>query len=190
MKKISGLLILIMVVFSFSNVAASSRKSKSLYDFLEKIEVCRVYLSDFTNTSGESDAGAEILNETMAKALKARITQNFIIVKDRSEADIIISADIIQFMYTDEDPAYDGIVGVGMTPVNPVGLLVDVAMKQSYVENKVSYLVTDKNGRKLWGRKICSTVTKSDMPVEEAVNIIADKSVKNFFIKCFRKPRR
>ena len=190
MKRISGLLILMMVMFSFSNVDASSRKSKSLYDFLEKMEVCRVYLSNFTNTSGESGAGAEILNETMAKALDARTTQNFIVVKDRSEADIIISAEIIQFMYAEEDPAYDGVIGVGMTPINPVGLVVDMAMKQSYVENKVSYLLTDKSGGRLWRRKIYSTVTKSDMPLEEAVNIIAERSVKNFFMKCFRKSRR
>ncbi|MCK5161155.1 MAG: hypothetical protein KAQ99_06230 [Candidatus Aureabacteria bacterium] len=190
MKKILGLLILMMVVLSSSNVTAALRKTKTLYDFLEKIETCKVYLNEFANTSGESGAGAEILNKTMAKALGARITQNFTVVNNPSEADIIISAEIIQFMYTDEDPAYDGIVGVGMTPINPVGLAVDMAMKQSYVENRVSYLVTDKNGGKLWSRKIYSTVTKGDMPLEEAVNIIAERSVKNFFIKCLKKPRR
>ncbi|MDD5643903.1 MAG: hypothetical protein PHO00_00425 [bacterium] len=190
MKKLLVFVFVTAVVFMFSADAAAARKhDKTLTEFVERLEVCRVYVADFDNSSGNPDAAPSVQKQMLINAMQRRTTQNFMVVDNPAEADVIIKADIKKFLYSEEDPVYDGIVGVGMTPVNPVGLAMDIALTQHYVENEIAYDITDHKGRKLWNGSVNSNVTKSDMPLSDAVELVGERSARNLFLKCFKKHR-
>ncbi|MCK9554926.1 hypothetical protein M0R36_03790 [bacterium] len=190
MRKIFAVILATAALFVLSaDTAVARRNERRLTDYVNNLEVCKVCIMDFKNSSGNADAGPEVQKQILVNALQKRTSHNFMIVADPSEADIVVNADIKKFLYSEEDPVYDGIIGVGMTPVNPVGLAMDIAIDQNYVENEIEYDITDGKGRKLWHGDVGSNVTKSDMPLNEAVQFVGERSARNLFLKCFKKDR-
>ncbi len=190
MRKIFSVILVTAVFFVLSaNTAVARRNERRLTDYVNNMEVCRVCVLDFKNSSGNADACPEVQKQMLINALQKRTSHNFMIVGNPSEADIVVNADVKKFLYSEEDPVYDGIIGVGMTPVNPVGLAMDVAIDQNYVENEIGYDITDGRGRELWRGKVSSNVTKSDMPLDDAVRLVGERAARNLFLKCFKKDR-
>ncbi|MBN2190687.1 MAG: hypothetical protein JW728_05700 [Candidatus Aureabacteria bacterium] len=190
MRKIFSVVLVTAVFFVLSaNTAVARRNERRLTDYINNMEVCRVCILDFKNSSGNADASPEVHRQMLVNALRQRTSHNFMIVDNPSEADIVVNADIKKFLYSEEDPVYDGIIGMGMTPVNPAGLAMDIAMDQNYVENDIEYDITDSKGRKLWNGTVDSNVTKSDMPLNDAVELVGQRSARNLFMKCFKKDR-
>ena len=169
------------------------RMRENLYDMMSDAKEVRVYVADVTDSSGQAGNMRSSLKKAIEDALATRMTINFALVPDKDDADIVITCDVIERIWMEEDPI-DQIHGIG-----PAAM--DVVMKENYARMRAIFTV-ERGGKKIilkrlkrllrrsrivWEQEIQATITKAVMPEEESILLLDDRIVAVFMRKCFSK---
>lgn len=148
---------------------------------LTKAKTLKIYLGEFKSDSDKITA--DKFKQAFKQDLLDKITYNFDIVDTKEEAKLVIDADLVSYRYLEDDPP-DQIVG-GVT-----GFVVDCIVKQNYAEIIAYYEVRrTKDNKRLWYRKFKSTVTRGNMPEDDAIPRVLNACADRFIALCFGSPR-
>ncbi|MFH1395598.1 MAG: hypothetical protein ABIH09_05515 [Candidatus Omnitrophota bacterium] len=159
---------------------AESREESNLYKELCKKEEVKVYIANISDSAHAGKADEISLKQKLEEALAARKSINFNIVSNAEESDITIKADIVEFVWMEEDPI-DEIHGVGPA-------VFDAVKKDNYVRMQILFSVLDsKTNEELWHKKLKTTITKTKMNEQESIPLANEGIVKIFIRECFNK---
>jgi len=161
---------------------AECRKLDNLYGLLSQKKVVKTYVEDIEDSTEAGKAEDVALKDTLENDLKSRQTMKFELVQGTEDADIVISCNLVEFIWMKEDPV-DQIGGVG-----PV--LYDVMVKESHARLQAYFTVTDpKTNKVLWEKKLKATVDEKDMSEEDSLSAVNERLVKIFIRECFGKKK-
>jgi len=117
--------------------------------------------------------------KTFKDFLKKNKVFNFNIVENRDKADIVISGDVKNFVFKEDDP-----IDIFL----PIALVVDLAKNQKYVRLEFDVKVRDaKNNTILWKKFLKPTLTESNLNRQNSVDLIMQRAAKIFVSKCFSR---
>lgn len=175
-------LVLVFITSLLYSGEAYARRRGTILDFFEDKYVIKAYVSDMVNSCGDDKIDVKDLKSGIEKALDSRRSHTFKIVSEETEADIIINTEIVEYLWTEEDPV-DMIMGIAT--------VVDAAVQDNYARMQIVFTVIDaKDGAQLWREKLQSTITNATMTEEESYSMSNENIVKVFIRKLFAKPRR
>lgn len=178
-KYISVLLVATTVLtFGFSE-SGECRMKKNLYTMLSEMKEVKVCVSSVTDSSGNAEADLAGLKKVIEDSLASRMTINFKVVPNQSDADIVIGCDILEFLWTDKDPV-DNIYGVG-------AIVMDAVTTQNYGRIQAIFTVTDAKGDQIWKKRLKATITSSTMTRDESIYMLNERLVKIFMRDCLSK---
>lgn len=173
------MLVILFLAVVATPVHARQVWRKNLYPLVENGKTLKVYLNDFKSVT--ENISADQFKQILKDALVARKKENFVVVADKQDADIVVDADLFFYRYLEKDPV-DHLAG------GTYGLVADVMISQNYIQIKVVFTVTRaKDGRQLWHRKEGVSVTETDMPEEESIPKVLQEASKRFIFLCFGK---
>jgi len=108
---------------------AGARSKKGIRGYFEKRDIVKTYVAGIKNSSGDKKLDPKRVKKEIEEALAARRSQKFEILDKESGADIIVYFDIIEYIWTDQDPV-DMVVGT-------IGVAYDVLTKENYARMRV-----------------------------------------------------
>jgi len=156
------------------------RRKGNLYNRLSKKDAVKVHVLEVTDSSGKATADLKALKEELETALVTRLTLNFGLVPEKEDSDIIIGCDVKEFVWSDSDPI-DMVGGI-------VPLAWDLVNDDNYGRMQAVFIVMDgKNNRRLWKGKLRATITHDTMTESDSVQMLNERLVKVFMMKCFSK---
>jgi hypothetical protein len=142
----------------------------------------KVHLAPVKDSTADHKVDPARLHKGLEEALRARKSIRFVMVPRLEEAEILIEADIKDFMWTDHDPV-DMITGIG-------GTAADAVIVEDYAKLHADVRVTDVSKNKvIWQRRVRATKTKKPMSEAESIPLIIEDFAKTFIRECFGKPR-
>jgi hypothetical protein len=182
MRRINVVLAALLCIALFCAGDAYARR-KTMREFFDEKGVTKAYVSDVTNSSGDSTIDLKEVKSVIEEALRSRRSHTIEIASSQAAADIVIDVDITEYVWTDEDP-------VDMV-FSPIAAAADAAIQDNYARMQANFTVTDaKKSKKLWKELVQSTITSATMAKEESYGLSTDRLVKNFIKKLFKKPKR
>ncbi|MFC1570240.1 hypothetical protein ACFL4E_00470 [Candidatus Omnitrophota bacterium] len=170
------------------------REQVNFYDILNNAREVKTYVADITDSSGQAKGMTGELKKVLEDALATRMSIHFVLVKDKKDADIVITCDITESIWLKDDPI-DNIHGIGPAAY-------DIAMKQNYARMNAVFTVERGPEKKelfkwmggrflrreyLWKEEISGQVTKTDMPEKESIPLVEERLVKVFMRRCFSR---
>ena len=167
---------LLIITFGFYSTVIAN-KTGQLQNFALTNKTVNIHLGEFRSLDKARDIEASRVAEALGSRLKQRKTVAFNIVKSIEEADLSISADLIEFIYSEGDP---------VDILLPLGLVVDVLTKKNYarLEFEINVLDTKKN-KVVWKRYLKATLTEDDMSKEKSIPLIIDRAAYVIVKECF-----
>lgn len=183
MKKLFSLLALLPLIACFiMPQTALAKRVRSFQDLLSKVDTIKIYVEDIQISTGDNKIKVKDLQDQISKALKDRISTDFVIVTNPAEALVILKSDIIEYYWTLVDPI-DQIHSYG-------AIAKDILIKEHYVrmtiEFSLLYVPTDKV---IWEMPVKATITDKDMTEEESYSLINDRMGKVLLRNLFKKKR-
>lgn len=181
MRRFSAVILvgIAVLVLMFPEVGECRRRD-NLYHRLSEKDVVKVYVLDVTDSSGKAVADLKALKQELETALVTRMTLNFELVPKKEAADIVISCDVKEFVWTDSDPI-DMVGGIGP-------LAWDLVNDDNYGRMQAVLTVIDGNGhKKLWEDRLRATITHDTMTESDSVHMLNERLIKIFMMKCFSK---
>jgi hypothetical protein len=182
-RTILTLVVLLVPVFICSAAAGYPKaacRGGNLYGFAAEKKSLKVHIGEFTLSDDASGVSAEDMTAAFEKRLKDRISVNFGIVKDQSDADISIGCHVTNFVYKEKDP-------IEILP--PVRLPFDVLITRNYARLNFRVEIKDpKKDKIVWKRTLQATL-EDEMTREESVPLIADRAAYVFIRECFGKSK-
>ncbi|MFC1808172.1 hypothetical protein ACFL0T_07420, partial [Candidatus Omnitrophota bacterium] len=150
-----------------------------LYQMTKDMAVVRVHILDIENSSDSDKVDVSGLKKSLEDVFANRKSINFEVVGSKSDADLLISCDVQKFIWKEDDPL-DFLVGTAY----------DLLTSENYAYLEAHFDVFNaKKGRRLWSRKLKVDYTKANMPVDESIPLINEKTAKIFMRDCFSKGR-
>lgn len=163
------------------SVSPARAKSGNLHGFVTGKHTVNVKVEQFTVARGSEEINGAEITEIFKNKLRERVSVTFNIVETAEEADLVISGDVVEFVYLEDDP---------IDILLPIGLVVDLAARQNYARMIFDIQVHNTTkGKIVWKKRLKSTLTKSDMPRDASVPIIMERAGKVFIRNCFGKPK-
>ncbi|MFT5206422.1 MAG: hypothetical protein ACI9CF_000160 [Candidatus Omnitrophota bacterium] len=147
-----------------------------------------IYIQDFGTDVDSADLDLTQLRLNLDTALSDRKSINFTVVDDVDRADIIVSARVTEFLYTDDDPI-DTLMSLPMAAY-------DAMTKEGYSRLQANFVVSDAESQKvLWKSRVKGTSTeisplKEKPSREELVAKAHQDVVKSFITACFAKQKK
>jgi hypothetical protein len=166
-----------LLLLSVSVVTAEDNELSGLTNSGKSV---KVFLKDFTNTSGQDQVNADDYRKAFEASLKNRKAVTFEIVQNPEAADVHISGVIKKYLYSKTDPIN--------SYASSATLVLDAATTENYAEITVDFTVTDVKGNVLWNKELMSYVEHAMTP-DESIPMVYDKSARDFLWKSFGKPR-
>ena len=162
--------------------ASGYAMSGNLYEYAaSKHRAVNIKLDECMVAEGCDAIKSEDLAGAFKKRLLERRTIKFNVVEASEEADLAVSLNVKNFVYSEKDP---------VDIVQPIGLLVDLAAVQNYARLEFEVSVSDPAKNKLlWKKSLKATLTKSDMPYEKSIPLITDRAAYVFIKECFGRPK-
>jgi hypothetical protein len=173
MKKIVVLILALMFcVPAYAGQTERHPNKRSLMYKLSKYgPPVKVFVADVKDSAGNSGTVRSLLKTNIEKMLPARKNMTFEVVASRTEADVILDSDIVEYLWTDSDPI-DSISGIGP-------ILMDAAMKENYGRLQAVFTMTDvKTGKEIWEKKIQATITGNHITPENAAELLSARMMK------------
>lgn len=170
------------------------REKVNFYDILGDAKEVKTYVADVTGASEDAKDMTGDLQKILEDALATRMSINFVLVKDETDADIIITCHIIERVWMENDPV-DQVHGLGAAAL-------DIALQQNYARMKAEFTVARGPERKdlfkwmggfllrrkfLWEETLDAMVTKTEMPEKESIPLVEERLVKVFMRRCFSR---
>ncbi len=179
----SLLTILILVGFTEPiGAGVSPRYQPSLYELFEGKET-RVFVEEIRDATGERKIDRDHLRSSLEKALGERKSILFEPVRDPASADILIEAEVTEYLWAEKDPV-DMIMGVGVT-------LYDAVSEEHYCRMQATFTVKDAKTRELlWQDQLRATLTSRDLTEAGSVTAINEDMAKVFIKEAFAKKRQ
>lgn len=183
MKRTMNLfLVFLFIVLQLYSGEVYARRKGTIIDFFNSKDVIKAYVSDIVNSSGDSKIDVKELKKSIEKALASRLSHTFKIVSKKAEADIIISAEIIEYLWTENDPV-DTMIGFP-------AMVYDAAKKKNYARMKAIFIIVDaEDGTQIWRERLKSTITSSAMTEEESYDLSNERIAKVFIRRLFKRPK-
>jgi hypothetical protein len=192
MKKAVAVLLAFGLLLSVT-IPGYCQPANNLYTALWDASQIKVYIADVTDSSGEAGGMLRGIKEQLEKALEERQTLNFKPVRDKNDADLIITIDVTERLWYDHDP-----VDMDRIPSWP-GLIIDAATDEDYGRIKAMITVMKGPSKKLnsefrglrqrkgvlWKREISADVTVPEMTEEQSKPILEIELAHVFIRKCF-----
>ena len=180
MKKILYTMLAAVTIVLAMSTHGFCKDKTNLYNLFRKKAVTKVYIPPIENASDSSKAGTDALMQELKDALINRKSIVFKIVDKKEDSDIVISCNLVTFLWSDKDPI-DFIVGV-------YGVAYDALTTENYAFQEVVFTVTDtKKAKILWSKKLKIEYTKKSMTEDESIPLINKKTVRTFMRDCFSK---
>jgi len=174
------LALLFLQVTSYSR-EASQKRGKNLYR-LVKNKTLKVYLENII--SEDEKISNEDFKKMLSDIISARKKESFEVTGTKEEAEVVVDATLLDFIYLDKDPV-DHLAG------GTYGLLIDAMVKQNYARINAKFIVKRvRDNRKLWSRKYYVTVTQTEMPEPDSIPKVLKECCNRFIFLCFGKPKR
>ena len=183
MKKLFSLLVLLPLVTCFIlPQTALAKRVRSFQELLTEVDTIKIYIEDIQNSTGDNKIEVKKLKEQISNALKTRMSTDFILVTNPTDAMILLKSDIIEYYWTLEDPI-DEIH-------SSAALAMDIVKKEHYVRMtiKFSILYTPTN-KVIWEKPIKATITDNNMTEEESYSMVNERLVKVLVRNLFKKNR-
>ena len=176
------LLFFCATVFLSSPVFLFAAGTGNLYPLFHDKSV-KIYVADVTDATKEHESDAKLIKSKIEEALKNRKSIQFEIVQDPAAAELLVTANVTEFYWTDHDPV-DMLMGAAATAY-------DIATVEDYARLQAAISVTDaKSKKELWkDEHLVATVTKKPMPKNESVPLVSAELAKVFIRDCFSKSR-
>lgn len=182
MKKFLAVVMIFGFVMTFAFPNEAECRGGNLYGLLSGEKIVKAYVEDVKDSTEAGKAEDKGLKAALENALKTRQTMKFELVQRKEDADIIISCDLVEFIWMKEDPI-DQVSGAGP-------ILMDVVMKESYARLQAYFIVTDpKTGKVMWEKKLKATVDEKDMSEEDSLSKVNERLVQVFIRDCFGKKK-
>lgn len=186
MKKILFRSVALVMFMMFVLPTAGQCRQKddgNLYGKLSQMKAVNVYLADITDsTNGQNKVDGAAFKKTLEDALVTRMTLNFKPVTRKEDADIVITANVTEYIWMLPDPI-DEIGGLETAAW-------DAANSEHYIRLYATFSVLDaKTGDVLWTKDIKGTVTDKNMTEQEGIEMVDDRIVKMFIRDCFSKKK-
>ena len=163
-------------------VFAGSAVAGTLYEDFSRRGTVKVYVEALKGSTGHSKVRTGEMKKSLETALSNRKSIKFAIVPSKEEADVMISSEVVEFLWTDHDPV-DMIVGIG-------GTAMDAMVVECYARLQANFAVTDaKSGLVLWKDKVKATLTKAGMSEADSLGLINDDIAKVFIKEAFGKQK-
>lgn len=179
MKRIFAWVFLLVAVTGSEAWAQSSLRET----FARRAKPVAVAVTDPVNRTGDDAVSPAALRTALEERLSARREPRFSVVADASTAEITVSAEIVEFVFTEHDPV-DKIIGLA-------GAAYDAATVEHYARLTAVYTVRDaKSGRTLWTDKLKATVTDKTMSREESRPRVMARAAEIFVREAFGKKRK
>jgi hypothetical protein len=187
-KSMKMLTVLVISCIVVSQTAFSLEKV-NLYDILENAKEVNTYIADLTDPSGQAGDMLEGIREQLEHALLSRQSANFVMVDDKSKADIIITCDIIERIWLEVDPI-DKVWGAG-------AVAMDVMKNDNYGRIRADITISkgpagkrlfSRSGARvrrmtvLWDEIVQATITQTIMPEPES-KILLQERLADIFIR-------
>ncbi|MBD3296089.1 MAG: hypothetical protein GF392_01820 [Candidatus Omnitrophica bacterium] len=160
---------------------------KNLYHALEDVDEVKVYVAEVRDASGNAGDMTEDIRAQLMNALKTRMTINFVIQKDREDADLIIECEVLERIWRDHDPLDTPSLG---------GLIADAAIDEDYGRIQARFQLI-KRGRDrifrelhkrlrrkkvLFDKRLQATVDRMDM-TEEQSKVVLERRIADIFMR-------
>ncbi len=195
MKKTFLMIPVLLMVFALAlPQTGMCREEVNMHAMLEDAKEVAVYIDEVTDSTGSSDHVLAGIKKHLANALNTRMTVNFEVVEDKDDADIVISCEVTEYIWMENDPV-DQITGIA-------GIAYDAAMQENYARLQATFVVT-KGPKKivlfkrrgglfrrrniLWKNNLQVTITRKKMSMDESVPLVEEGIVKVFMRRCFSK---
>lgn len=157
-------------------------KSDNLYEFVMDKQAVNVKIHQFSVAMECKEIDAAKLADAFKEALRKRVSVKFNIVEDPKDADLVVSGDVDSFVYSEKDP---------IDILIPIGLVIDLLTTQNYARMIFNVSVYSPAEDKIvWEKRLKGTVNKSDMPRDESLFLVMERSAKIFVRECFARPRK
>ncbi len=187
MKKKYIALCLATLILTVTTNGLTSSPDETLFNRYQGKAV-NVFIQDFGSDVDNAELNLIQLRSNLDAALSNRKSINFAVVNDVTTADIIISGQVTEFLYTDEDPI-DTLMSLPMAAY-------DALTDEGYSRLQAKFTVLDAKSKKvLWESKVKGTSTEitplKAKPSREELIVTAHRDVVQSFIKaCFGKQKK
>ncbi len=173
---------LLLAVLTLSVPAVSyASEPGALYRQYEGKTV-KVRIADVKDSTAGHEVDPSVVKSALESALKNRKSIHFQIVDGTAPADLVITADLQEFYWTDHDPV-DMLGGAAMAAM-------DAAVVEDYARIQADLSVSDaKKDTVLWKDRVIATVTKKPMSKTESIPVVAEDLAKVFVKECFARKR-
>lgn len=159
---------------------AQCRTKGNLYDALKNKDQVKVFVHDTKDATKAQKMDLGELRREIEDALTSRKSINFKIVSQKEDADILITCDVKEFVWMEEDPI-DDVYGLE-------GIVMDAVMTHNYARVQAVFSVLDgASGKILWSRKLKATLTQAEMDEAKSIPLINERIIEIFMMKCFSK---
>ncbi|MDP8299394.1 MAG: hypothetical protein P9L88_05780 [Candidatus Tantalella remota] len=195
MKKTFFMILIMVLVFAVAFPQTGMCRDKvNMHAMLKDAKEVAVYVEDITDATGSSDHVLEGIKKHLENALDTRMSVNFEVVEDIDDADLVISCEVTEYIWLEEDPV-DQITGA-------TGVAYDVLMKENYARLQATFSVR-KGPKKvvlfkrrgglfrrrniLYKNNLQVTITRKTMSMDESVPLVEEGIIKVFMRRCFSK---
>jgi len=142
----------------------------------------KVYVAEAKDSTKDHETDPKAIKLKIEEALKNRKSIRFEIAQDPSQAELLVDADVNEFLWTDHDPV-DMLMGAA-------AIAYDMATVEDYARLQADMSVTDaKSGKVLWKDRVIATITKKPMSRPESIPLVAGELAKTFIKYCFSRRR-
>lgn len=181
MKKTISLLCLILGLSFVLPVSGDARSDRALYEIYGKRESVNIHVAQPTDATGQKlDLG--ILKEAFERALKDRVSINFNVSQNASDADLTVQCEILEYTWSDEDPL-DMLMGAG-------GAAYDAAVIEHYSKIRANVTLYEKSKTgPAWSGRLKASVTDGEMKQEDGFMRASEKMAKVFLKEAFGKKK-
>jgi hypothetical protein len=183
MKRLAVVLTVILTVSVLQPGLLMAKSIRSIHDLFEAQNVAVTCIKEVSNSTDDKKIDRNAIKNAFVEVLTARRSHNFNVVKNENEADILITIDVDEYFFTEEDPI-DQITGIA-------GVAMDAAVTEHYARIIANIEVAlKKNGRVIWKDRTKATKDSPTMTEDESYDIMYNRLAKAFMKKLLKKERR
>ena len=178
-------LVLVFLVFAsmLCSGEAHAGKKKNMREFFDKKHITKAYVPDVVNSSEYGNVDTAGLKKSIEDALVTRQSHKFEIVSGKSDADIVVDIEVVEYLFTEEDP-------VDMV-FSPIAAAADAARREPYTRMQAVFSIVDmKKGSVIWQEDLQSTITHAAMTEQKSYGMSNERMTEVFLKELFKKPKR
>ena len=185
MTRIMRVIAVVIVLSMIFPATGFSRSFKKWTEVLASTEPVNIYVEKIVNETNDKKVNADTVTKIAKDIFAQRRSPDFDVVDDKSQADIVFSGAVIEYVWMKEAPITDV---YGAAP-----LILDLATrsKKNYARMQVEYKIDDAaSGDLLLDGVTQVTLKKSGIPEDESYDMIYERLSKVHSMNIFKRHRK